>query len=377
LLFIVGGPGFAAMPFLPRVVSRLGPALAGYQLVMFDERGTGAGALRCPALQHAAGSSDLVVVSPGVVAACAESIGPARRYFTTPETVADIEQLRVALGASRLTLDGFSYGTYVVERYALTYPERVARIVLDSVIPQQGWDPLYLAGIQATARVLRSVCAQQRCTWDPAMDLRAVVRAHHDGPQLLDALVAESVSDPTNFGGALQALHAAAAGHRQRLDRFLDNVREGERASAEQISQGLHQSTACLSLSAPWDPTATTAERASLVARTVAGLSEADVFPYDRATASGNGLVQGCLAWPPTPPPALSDGDAAARLPAVPALLLAGDRDLSTPLAGAQDEAAQASDGRLVTFRGAGHAVQLLARDLTAVRRTLAQFLDQ
>ncbi|HWE14005.1 MAG TPA: alpha/beta hydrolase [Solirubrobacteraceae bacterium] len=101
------------------------------------------------------------------------------------------------------------------------------------------------------------------------------------------------------------------------------------------------------------------------------------MFPYDRATASGNGLVQGCLAWPPTPPPALGDGDAAARLPAVPALLLAGDRDLSTPLAGAQDEAAQASDGRLVTFRGAGHAVQLLARDLTAVRRTLAQFLDR
>jgi pimeloyl-ACP methyl ester carboxylesterase len=105
---------------------------------MFDQRGTGAGALECPALQRAAGASDLTVVPEATVADCARSIGGARRYYVTAETVADIDALRSALGAVRLTLDGVSYGTYVAERYALQYPTRVARIVLDSVVPPDG-----------------------------------------------------------------------------------------------------------------------------------------------------------------------------------------------------------------------------------------------
>ena len=113
LLFLTGGPGQPGVSLIPRVVSRLGSALSGYRLVMFDQRGTGATALRCPALQAAAGSSDLTVVPPADVDSCARKIGPERRYFTTPETVADIEALRTALGVGRLTLDGVSYGSYV------------------------------------------------------------------------------------------------------------------------------------------------------------------------------------------------------------------------------------------------------------------------
>src|SRR5205085_1454141 len=154
---------------------RLGRPLAGYRLVTFDQRGTGAGALACPALQRAAGASDLTVVPGATVAACARSIGEARRYYSTAETIADLDQLRAALGARRLTLDGVSYGTFVEERYALRYPTRVARMVLDSVVPQTGVDPLYRAALSASARVLRSVCAAHHCGWDPAADLAAVV----------------------------------------------------------------------------------------------------------------------------------------------------------------------------------------------------------
>jgi acetamidase/formamidase len=123
---------------------------------MFDQRGTGAGALDCPALQGAAGASDLTVVPPATVSACARSIGPDRRYYTTSETVADIG----------------------------------------------------------------SVCAQQRCGWDPAADLAAVVKQFHDGPALLDALVADSVG-AHNFPGVLDDLHSARAGRPGALDAFL------------------------------------------------------------------------------------------------------------------------------------------------------------
>jgi pimeloyl-ACP methyl ester carboxylesterase len=45
-------------------------------------------------------------------------------------------------------------------------------------------------------------------------------------------------------------------------------------------------------------------------------------------------------------------------LPAVPALLLAGDHDLSTPLLWAQQEAARAPQGHLVVIPGSGHSTQ-------------------
>lgn len=373
LLFLSGGPGQPGIPFLTLIQARLHAALAGYRLVMFDQRGTGAGALDCPALQHAAGASDLTVVPAATVAACAHSIGAARRYYTTADTVADIEALRTALGARRLTLDGVSYGTFVAERYALRYPTHVARIVLDSVVPQAGVDPLYRPALSRSATVLRSVCAAERCGWDPVADLAAVVRRLHDGPAVLNALVADSVAAPT-YPGVLDALHAAPAGHPGRLNAFLAAVKRDEAVPASFLSQGLHESTLCLELAPPWDPARSGAQRAATLSALAASTPAADVYPFDRATAAGNGLAQGCLAWPPTPPSPVPDGAPSAELPAVPILLLSGERDLSTPLPWARAEAALAPDGQLLEVPGAGHSVQLRARD-PGVRRSLAQFL--
>jgi hypothetical protein len=123
----------------------------------------------------------------------------------------------------------------------------------DSVVPQQGVDPLYLAAIQATARVLRDACAQQGCRWDPGQDVRRLVASDHDGPQLLNALVAESVVVPS-FSELLGPVHAAAGGHPQALSRFLAALPRYESVPAAELSQGLHESTLCLDLAAPWNP---------------------------------------------------------------------------------------------------------------------------
>jgi pimeloyl-ACP methyl ester carboxylesterase len=375
LVFLTGGPGQPGVPFLERIRSKLADQLRGYRLVMIDQRGTGAGALKCPALQAAAGSSDLVVPPAGAVAACARAIGPSRRFFTTAETVADLDALRAALHVTRLTLDGVSYGTFVAERYALSYPRHVAALVLDSVVPQQGADPLYLASLQATAPVLRSACARQRCGFDPAQDVATIVRTLRDGPALLDALVSESVVFPS-FAGVLTVLHAASRGHTQGLDRFLAAVHRGEATSADKLSQGLHESSLCVELAPPWDPATSPSQRRATVQRSVARLTAAQLFPFDRATAIGNGLAQGCLQWPATEPPDLPTGDLSGELPPVPVLLFSGLQDLSTPVAWARAEAAKAPHGRLVTVPGAGHSVQLRAQD-PDVRRTLGQFLGR
>ena len=219
LVLLTGGPGQPGVPFVSRLAGPAGPALRGYRLVMFDQRGTGAGALNCPALQREMGGSDLAVPTPAAVRSCAAAIGPSRRYFATADTVADIEPLRRTRWESRgSALDGVSYGSYVAEQFALAHPAQVSRLVLDSVVPSWNVDPLQLASMRETATVLRAACAARGCGFDPADDLAAVVRRYHDGPALLDTLVAMSVGDPS-FPGVPATLHAAATGHPAALER--------------------------------------------------------------------------------------------------------------------------------------------------------------
>ena len=136
LLFLTGGPGQPGVPFVPRIANRIALALRDYRLVMFDQRGTGQfGTINCPALQAAVGSSDITVPSRRSVQDCANSIGPNRRFYSTADTVADMDMLRQALSVQKMVVDGVSYGTFVAEHYALAYPTHVSKLVLDSVLP--------------------------------------------------------------------------------------------------------------------------------------------------------------------------------------------------------------------------------------------------
>jgi pimeloyl-ACP methyl ester carboxylesterase len=373
LVLLTGGPGEAGVPFAARLAGRLGPALRGYRLVMLDQRGTAAGALNCQALQRQMGTSDLTVPAPSAVRSCAAAIGADRRYFATADTVADLEALRQALGVPRLTLDGVSYGSYVAERFALAHPDRVSRLVLDSVVPTWNVDPLQLDTMRRTAVVLRDACAAQGCAADPAADLAMVVRRYHDGPALLDTLVALSIGAPS-FPGVPAALHAAAAGQPAALDALMARVHAAQAAPAGYLSQGLHASTLCADLPMPWGgPQTSLAGRPAALARAVARLRPAQFWPFDRATAAGNGIIQTCLYWPPTPIPA-AGAETRAELPRVPVLLLAGSHDLSTPLSGAQAQAARAPDGRLFVVPGTGHSVQSRAAGNPA-QAEVAKFL--
>ena len=371
LLFLAGGPGQPAVPFVGRIAERLSAVTSEYRLVVLDQRGTGAGALVCPALQRAMGSSDLRPPPVAAVRACGASIGPKRQFFGTDDVVADLDLLRRALGASRWSLDGVSYGSFVAERYALAHPRHVARLVLDSVVPHAGVDALGATQMQAVGRVLRDVCGGS-CV----ADLAAVVRAGHDGPTLLDRLTLLSIVDPTfeQQFDVPELLHEAAHGNTAALQRFVATTAGWGDASAAELSQGLHASALCSDWRFPWgDSASAPAGRDAPLARAVLRLTAAELGPFDRATASGNGIVRQCLPWPATAP--TPEPPRGSRLPPVPTLLLAGTHDLSTPLEWARREAALAPRGRLVVVEGAGHSVQIRAasdRGRQAVARFLA-----
>ncbi len=201
LVFLTGGPGQGGTGAAERIVTRFGGAAAGLRIVLVDQRGTGGLALSCPRLQDEVGTSDLTVPTPDAVRACGDTLGPKRAFYATSDTVADLEDLRRALGVERLSLDGVSYGTYVAQRYAAAHPTRVDRLVLDSVVPVTGFDPLMTAVFPEVRRVLTAVCDAAACGRDPSADVAATVRRWPDlGPALLDTLTAMSVVDPT-YGG--------------------------------------------------------------------------------------------------------------------------------------------------------------------------------
>jgi pimeloyl-ACP methyl ester carboxylesterase len=368
LLVLSGGPGQPGLPILNGYVSE---ALAAernqYRIVVFDQRGTGAGALDCTALQHQMGSSDLTPPSAGAVRACARKLGSRRQFFGTDDTVADMEALRQALGVDKWAIDGISYGTYVGERYGLAYPSHVSKLVLDSVVPQVGETDLGVNGFAAVRRVFRSICSNGCLA-----DIATVVRRDHLGPQLFDALTFDSIADPTyrKYWNVPAALHAAAHGNRKKLDAFLAAASHYQRYPARLLDQGLHASTLCADWRWPWGTSAAPlAGRAAKLRAAVTRIPARKLYPFDRRTASGNGFVRQCLPWAPTDPTPLARGKLR-----VPTLMVEGNHDLSTQLTWAHQQLALTPHGKLVVVPGAGHSVQSRAASDVG-RNAVARFL--
>lgn len=366
LLLLTGGPGQPGVSILPRVLRYLDPrVLREYRLVVFDQRGTGANALDCTDLQRAVGGSDHRPPPVSAVRACAGRLGATASFYRTTDTVRDIDVLRRALGASRLTLDGVSYGTFTAEHYALTHPRRVRRLVLDSVVPHRGYDPLGVDLLHAAAGVLRDACAADHgCTTDPAADLAWVVRNARidgepvDGTRLADALSITSLStvDPS-FAAVPRVLHRARSGDTTGLAALLDRLGSAPAPAAE-LSAGLHLATTCADLRFPWgDASAPVAGRRAAASAAAARLRTAQVWPYDAATARRMLPIAGCEAWPSTRP---SRSFAGAVL-TPPALLVHGRRDLFCPVAWARWETRNAAHARLVVVPDTGHGVQGVA----------------
>ncbi|MGI5425689.1 alpha/beta hydrolase [Streptomyces sp. CA-179760] len=64
--------------------------------------------------------------------ACARNGGELIRHLSTANDARDLDRVRAALGESRISAWGDSYGTYVGSVYSQLFPHRTDRIVLDS-----------------------------------------------------------------------------------------------------------------------------------------------------------------------------------------------------------------------------------------------------
>ena len=173
MMYLSGGPGGAGVLEMVDVLLTVPRLIRDFDVLGFDQRGTGrSGLLRCRALER-----DARLRSTSAGEACARTLGPRRSFYTTPDSVEDMEAIRRAAGVEKLTLFGISYGTELALAYARAHPDRVERLILDSTVDPDDADAFGLAGFRAMTPTLRALCpdACAGLTPDPAADLAALV----------------------------------------------------------------------------------------------------------------------------------------------------------------------------------------------------------
>ena len=173
-MYLSGGPGGAGVSEMVNVIPIVPALMRRYRVVGYDQRGTGrSGLLRCPALER-----DPHLRSTTAAEQCAAALGPARKHYTTADSVQDMEAIRQQLGVDKLTLFGISYGTELALAYARTFPSHVDRLIIDSVVDPDDADPFVTASFRAMTPTLAALCPR-RCrgiSTDPAADLYELVK---------------------------------------------------------------------------------------------------------------------------------------------------------------------------------------------------------
>ncbi|MGL5850722.1 MAG: alpha/beta fold hydrolase, partial [Phycicoccus sp.] len=197
--FLNGGPGDATLAGdAIRLASS--PVLAGRDIVLWDQRGTGASRPRlgCREMEDAIRSVDESAAAETSEAttltaasrACAKRLvaaGHDLSAFTTVQNAADVDDVRRALGIARWDLWGVSYGTLLAQETMRRYPDGIRRVVLDSVSPavQPGPEGAFSSDGELT-RLLTGCQLDRACRSmlpDPQAALTRVVNRYQERPR--------------------------------------------------------------------------------------------------------------------------------------------------------------------------------------------------
>jgi pimeloyl-ACP methyl ester carboxylesterase len=406
IVLFPGGPGGATSIYGRELVAEYGKALDDHDLLLVDQRGTGrSDYLNCdrdltPSYPVPAGQ-DARQFSK-TVERCAKKLGPKRWYYTTRETVADLEDVRQALGIDKFVLVGVSYGTVDAMAYANAHPDHVDRIVLDSLVSGDGLDAFGLKLVHALPRFLGQVCRGGGCsgfTTDPVADLQTLVARLQQGPLRakrpvraagcaarlaitrgrLFGLIQSADEDPELASQLPVAIAEAARGRPYQLAELLASkggsyhlmscfakrlfssligkphgMREDQQLILRSFSGAVEVATVCEESSLPWPRDAAIWDRGRLAEQALAPFPDSAFAPLDRATVLAGSLVGMCKFWTagPDPAPAMPT-----TLPDVPTLILAGLDDLRTPAEDAMALAAALPHAHLLLVPDVGHSV--------------------
>ena len=359
LFLLAGGPGQSAVETFPAMNPLLKEVRKRRHILLVDQRGTGKSNL----LSCEADDTDKPDMSPEAMQAsaakCVEALSKKAdlRFYTTTDAVADLDDVRKAIGAAQINLMGVSYGTRVAQQYAMRHAGATRSIVLDSPVP----NAIQLGNI--FARNLDDALALQfaQCTkaaackgklGDPRAELDALLARLRAAPVTVrfrdaasgewreDTLHAETVAGLVRMyaympaAGALlpKLIHEANAG---RYDGLMALAQMMSGNMKDSMAMGMQMSVVC------------SEDAGSMVAR-----------EEDAGTVLGKQMPKGmaamCAAWPKGTVPADFNKPLSTT---VPALVLAGEFDPVTPPRYGEQIVKTLPNSRLFVLRGQGHSV--------------------
>jgi pimeloyl-ACP methyl ester carboxylesterase len=210
LFFNPGGPGDGGVKYVIAADTFFSDTLrARFDIVSVDPRGVGESTpITCgvPALTpeytffpRTQQEFDAMVVHNRAVArSCLRETGPLLLHADTVSVARDHEALRIALGVSKVSWLGLSYGTQLGAQYAQLYPKRTRAMVLDAVLDHSISDVLLTADAATTVEEAFNRFA----TWcDTAPD--CALRGQNVAA-VYDALVQRAQAHPIPVEGALR-----------------------------------------------------------------------------------------------------------------------------------------------------------------------------
>ncbi len=362
---IAGGPGESGASFY-LLLKPLRAAFPGYDLMIPDHRGTGFSARLCPA-EEAPESPGGMALSGAEWSTCFSALTTGRaKTFTITNAAGDLRALMDRYGGDKPTiLYGVSYGTQLVLRtLALSPPRRLDGVILDSLVPPDDTSTLDLSHRSAVVdavgrRVLARCDADKTCRTKLDGSAVAAMQGVVDDPKLA-ALVPGG--KPKLFFGALLD-HPA---QRAQIPAILAALRSGDPAPARKAETELEAFAGDFmrfeqsSMSIPLVSLISASENNARPALTKAQLDAEAAGLLFTSSLPGQLIGGAANAYPRD----AAFGKAPAKLP--PVLVLQGDLDPKTPLAGARAQIARLEPaGRvgLTVVKGGPHFLLLTAPD--------------
>ncbi|ABK51842.1 tripeptidyl-peptidase B [Acidothermus cellulolyticus 11B] len=370
-----GGPGASGVEAAIELAVSEFPAeiLQRFDIIGFDPRGVGLSSpLRCipdtekdaelelPADPTTSAQWQLEINEDRRVAdECYAKYGTTLTFFSTTETVRDLEALRAKLGDAKLTYLGYSYGTLLGAEYASAYPDRVRALVLDGAV-----DPTLstveqtraqAAGFALAFQHYAADCVAHACPLgkDPAGYVEALMHraAGHPIPsgntrdhrvvkdQAVLLAVISALYNESQWSRLTRALVDAAHGDGSGILALDDEYNERNPDGSYTNIEDANAAISC----------ADTTQRPTVQqAEALAPVWRADNPLFGGAAAAGLGF---CSLWKAPPDTPITIGDHGAP----PILVIGTTGDPATPISGAEHLARLLGSGHLLVWNGEGH----------------------
>lgn len=368
MIINLGGP---ATPVLTDVVlarQAMGATGARFDLIGMDQRFSGrstpincrwhAGWLPRGAGRNRAGFTEMVHLSRDLAQRCGRFERSMLPFAGTANDARDMDVIRAALGESKLSYLGYSYGTYLGAMYTQMFPRRAGRIVLDSAInpahpgvAKGAVGPVREAALRDWAKFAAMHDGQFHLGSTPTQvtaTVYAIYRASARHPLpvgpypvddtivpalLLDPLSDDSAASSAQLASVVIALNRAAHGQPAKPGADLLAAIARQLTSSESAQRSAQTAIMCADAPVPHDPAVYW--KAIQIHRASAPLFS----PVDQT-------ITPCAFWPYQPPRPIRIANHVRAL----VVSASGDINAILPIARAMHRALAAS--RMITLRG-------------------------